>query len=67
MNHETTHIDEEENQAVEEFQIFFAEFAERIFDNPEFKSYENRLKPFGIRVITISAWLHQDTRTKTIH
>ncbi|HLD62138.1 MAG TPA: hypothetical protein VI998_04165 [Patescibacteria group bacterium] len=67
MNRETTHNDEEENQAVEEFRLFFAEFAERISDNPEFKKHENNLKSFGIRVIEISALLHQDARTQTMH
>lgn len=59
--------DNEEDWAIEEFQIFFAEFAERISDNPEFKKYENKLKSFGIRIIEINALLHQDTRTQTTH
>lgn len=64
---EVIYEDEEENTAVEEFRNFFAEFAEKISNNPEFKKYENKLGKFGIRVIEISALLHQDTRTQTIH
>lgn len=67
MTEEASYKDVEENQAVEEFHHFFSDFAKNISKIPEFKTHENRLKKFGIRVVQISALLHQDTRTKKTH
>lgn len=67
MNRETTHTDEEENQAVEEFRHFFSKFAKKISDMPEFKEQEEKLKKYGIRVIQFDVQIHQDARAKIIH
>lgn len=67
MAEEASYKDIEENQAVEEFHHFFSDFAKKISKIPEFKTHEDRLKKFGIRVVQISAFLHQDTRAKKIH
>lgn len=67
MNRNNIIEDEEENMAVEEFRAFFEKFAEKISADPEYQKYENKLKTFGIRVIEISAKLHQDDRAQITH
>lgn len=60
-------VDDEENLAIEEFRVFFSQFEKKISADPEFKKHEDKLKEFGIRIIEITARMHQSVPNQTIN